>query len=64
MILDFYSGFWIPDPSSGFFPSPITDPGVRKAPDPGSGSATLHKIVKYLILEQVTEKHLSLLTKN
>ncbi len=24
-----------------FYPSRITDPGVKKAPDPGSGSATL-----------------------
>jgi hypothetical protein len=24
-----------------FYPSPIPDPGVKKAPDPGSGSATL-----------------------
>jgi hypothetical protein len=27
---------FIPDPGSGFF-----HPGVKKAPDPGSGSATL-----------------------
>jgi hypothetical protein len=29
----------IPDPD--FYPSRIPDPGVKKAPDPGSGSATL-----------------------
>ncbi len=27
--------------SNNFFPSRIPDPGVKKAPDPGSGSATL-----------------------
>jgi hypothetical protein len=33
----------LPDPRSGFFPFPIRipDPGVKKAPDPGSSSATL-----------------------
>jgi hypothetical protein len=33
----------LPDLGSGFFPSPIRilDPGVKKAPDPGSRSATL-----------------------
>jgi hypothetical protein len=30
------SGMFIPDPGSGFFLIP--DPGVQKAPDPGSGS--------------------------
>ncbi len=30
-----------PDPGTEFFPSRIQDPGVKKAPDPGSGSATL-----------------------
>ncbi len=27
---------------SGIRKKPIPDPGVKKAPDPGSGSATLH----------------------
>jgi hypothetical protein len=31
----------IPDPDADFYPSRIPDPGVKKAPDPGSGSATL-----------------------
>jgi hypothetical protein len=31
----------IPDPDADFLPSPIPDPGVKKASDPGSGSATL-----------------------
>jgi hypothetical protein len=34
---------FIPDLGSGFFPSQIRhpDPGIKKALDPGSGSATL-----------------------
>ncbi len=32
---------WIRDPGSGKNLFRIPDPGVRKAPDPGSGSATL-----------------------
>ncbi len=31
----------IPDPDADFLPSRIPDPGVKKVPDPGSGSATL-----------------------
>jgi hypothetical protein len=31
----------IPDPDAEFLPSRIPDPGVKKAPNPGSGSATL-----------------------
>ncbi len=32
---------WVIHPGSRFFyPSRITDPGVKKTPDPGSGSAT------------------------
>jgi hypothetical protein len=31
----------IPDPDADFRPSRILDPGVKKAPNPGSGSATL-----------------------
>jgi hypothetical protein len=33
-------GFRIRDLGSGFRKKPIPDPGVKKAPDPGSGSAT------------------------
>ncbi len=33
---------------SGIRKKPIPDPGVKKAPDPGSGSATLMKSVKSL----------------
>jgi hypothetical protein len=32
---------FIADPGSGFFPSRIPGPGVKKAQDPGSGSAAL-----------------------
>jgi hypothetical protein len=43
MIRDIHPGS---DPGSGiriliFYPSRIPDPGVKKAPDPGSGSVTL-----------------------
>jgi hypothetical protein len=34
-------GFGIQDPGSEIRDKPIPDPGVKKAPDPGSGSATL-----------------------
>jgi hypothetical protein len=34
--------FGIRDPRSGINPFRIPDPGVKKAPDPGSGSATLY----------------------
>jgi hypothetical protein len=34
------SKIWVWDPGSG-----IPDPGVKKTPDPGSGSATLLKMV-------------------
>jgi hypothetical protein len=33
---------FIQDPDHDFLPSRILDLGVKKAPDPGSGSATLH----------------------
>jgi hypothetical protein len=32
---------FIPDPDADFYPSRIPDPGVKKAPDPRSGSATM-----------------------
>jgi hypothetical protein len=34
-------GFGIRDPRSGIRKKPIPDPGVKKASDPGPGSATL-----------------------
>ncbi len=36
------SKIWVWDPRSGIRKKPIPDPGVKKAPDPGSGSATLY----------------------
>jgi hypothetical protein len=35
------SKIWVWDPGSGKKQFRIPDPGVKKAPDPGSGSATL-----------------------
>jgi hypothetical protein len=40
------SKIWIWDPGSGKNLFRIPDPGVKKAPDPGSGSATLHPALK------------------
>jgi hypothetical protein len=37
---------WVRDPGSGKTPFRIPDPGIKKAPDPGSGSATLTYIVR------------------
>jgi hypothetical protein len=39
------SNIWVWDPGSGKNLFRIPDPGVKKAPDPGSGSATLPKTV-------------------
>jgi hypothetical protein len=36
-----HSKIWVWDPGSGIRKKPIQDPGVKKAPDPGSRSATL-----------------------
>jgi len=41
---------WVWDPGSGKKPIPIPDPGFKKAPDPGYGSATLPYCFKYGIL--------------
>jgi hypothetical protein len=42
-----------------FYPSRIPDPGVKKAPDPGSGSATLlfavELVVYFVIIVQETK---------
>jgi hypothetical protein len=40
------SKIWILDPGSGKNLFRIPDPGVKKAPDPGSGSATLSTVLK------------------
>jgi hypothetical protein len=44
------SKIWVWDPGSGknLFRIPDPDPGIKKAPDPGSGSATLGKTVNFL----------------
>jgi hypothetical protein len=34
---------FIPDPDAYFLPIPVPYPGIKKAPDPGSGSATLSR---------------------
>jgi hypothetical protein len=39
------SKIWVWDPGSGKNLFRIPDPGVKKAPDPGSGSATLSALV-------------------
>jgi hypothetical protein len=39
---------------SGIRKKPIPDPGVKKAPDPGSGSATL---IVSLLLNKLSEKN-------
>jgi hypothetical protein len=41
-------GFGIRDPRSGIRKKPIPNPGVKKEPDPGSGSATL--IINIIVL--------------
>ncbi len=43
-------GSEIRDPGSGKKPFRIPDPGVKKAPDPGSGSATLTMRYKIYVL--------------
>ncbi len=53
--------FGIRDPGSGIRNKPIPDPGSRiqglkKAPDPGSGSATLVSSIPYDVLVPVLEK--------
>ncbi len=44
-IFNMLSNIWVWDPGSGKNLFRIPDPGVKKAPDPGSGSATLVKTV-------------------
>jgi hypothetical protein len=40
----------IPDPDADFLPSRIPDPGVKKSPNPGSGSATLNVACTLILL--------------
>jgi hypothetical protein len=56
MIRDVHPGSQIPDPKYQiqiliFYPSRIPDPGVKKAPDPRSGSAILVAEKTYIIKE-------------
>jgi hypothetical protein len=44
-IVSKFSKIWVWDPRSGIRKKAIPDPGVKKAPDPGSGSATLRKLL-------------------
>jgi hypothetical protein len=41
---------WVWDPGSGKNQFRITDPGVKKLPDPVSGSATLEKTLNFTVL--------------
>jgi hypothetical protein len=42
-------GSEIRDPEKTYSGSRIHNPGVKKAPDPGSGSATLSKVCDFLM---------------
>jgi hypothetical protein len=59
-IVNKLSKLWIWDPRSGIRKKPIPDPGVKKAQDPGSGSATLivklGKVLKKPLLLSITTK--------
>jgi hypothetical protein len=50
-------GSEIRDPGSGKNSSRIPDPGGKKAPDPGSGSATLIKIYIFLNMHLIFSIH-------
>jgi hypothetical protein len=47
------SGSEIRDQEKTYSGSRIQDPGVKKAPDPGSGSATLEIRHRYIFSEQI-----------
>jgi hypothetical protein len=49
------SKIWIWDPGSGKNLFRIPDPGVKKAPDPGSGSATLliQVVIEFFVIFQI-----------
>jgi hypothetical protein len=49
-------GLGIRDPEKTYSKSRIPDPGVKKAPDPGSGSATLFSIV-YVAVNEIVIKN-------
>ncbi len=48
-IFNMLSNIWVWDPGSGKNLFRIPDPGVKKAPDPGSGSATLDSWIRICI---------------
>jgi hypothetical protein len=48
-IVSKFSKIWVWDPGSGKNLFRIPDPGVKKAPDPGSGSATLIIMSKHFL---------------
>ncbi len=52
---EIWTGLFIPDPEFDFLPIP--DPGVKKAPDSGSGSATL--LTSVLSRRWTAERHCS-----
>jgi hypothetical protein len=55
MIRVVHPGSRILDPDTDFLPCRIPDPGVKKAPNPGSGSATLI----YFLVSDMVQKILS-----
>jgi hypothetical protein len=54
-IFNMLSNIWVWDPGSGKF-FRIPDPGVKKAPDPGSGSATLVKMYRQKVISKIIRK--------
>jgi hypothetical protein len=50
---------WSWDPRSGIRKKPIPDPGVKKAPDPGSGSATLKKTLTRSSIRSVPNTYMA-----
>jgi hypothetical protein len=50
-------GYEIRDTRSGIRKKPIPDRGVKKAPDPGSGSATLHLKLSLLWIRIGSDLH-------
>jgi hypothetical protein len=48
-IFNMLSNIWVWDPGSEIRKKPNPDPGVKKAPDPGSGSATLQNSHKTIL---------------
>jgi hypothetical protein len=48
------SKYGLSDPGSGKNPFRIPDPGVKKAPDPGSGSATLTNSLKLCSFSEIS----------